>query len=229
MFLFTLPVCIAAEETEQKSEKPPGYPPKLKGKPLSHQLRKNVGYPDEADRQGIFGMVIARAHVNVKGRVDSVAILAGHTVFHKNVIKGLRKLSFEPARTHDKTPVPFWLDVPVNFIENKGPLRDLKVPARLIGPPLSVQLAKLVRYPAKAKEESIEGVVVATAMIDLEGNVAGVQHIDGPAELQSAAVSAVKKLKYEPALNNKGNPMIYYQPIPVWFSLKEIKTIKARE
>lgn len=74
------------------------------------------------------------------------------------------------------------------------------------------------QYPADAREQHIQGVVVLRAMIDKEGNVANVQLITGPSDLAPAAIEAVKQWKYKPYLLN-GTPVEVDTQIQVNFTL----------
>jgi TonB family protein len=74
------------------------------------------------------------------------------------------------------------------------------------------------QYPADAREQHIQGVVVLRALIDKEGSVASAQVVTGPPELAPAAIEAVKQWKYRPYLLN-GTPVIVDTQIQVNFTL----------
>lgn len=82
----------------------------------------------------------------------------------------------------------------------------------------SAQLLKSVPpiYPALAKTQRVSGNVVLDALIDFSGNVAELKIISGPALLHSAAVEAVKKWKYKPAMLN-GQPTSMHLTVTVQF------------
>lgn len=54
-------------------------------------------------------------------------------------------------------------------------------------------------YPTAARQSGIYGNVVIDAQLDKAGNVASMKVVSGPATLQSAAMSALKAWKYQPA------------------------------
>lgn len=75
----------------------------------------------------------------------------------------------------------------------------------------NVAQAKLVhrvnpRPPPEAFQKHVQGTVQLHVVIDVEGNVKQVDVIGGPAEVQAAAVDAVKQWRYQPTLLN-GDPV----------------------
>ena len=66
--------------------------------------------------------------------------------------------------------------------------------------------------------QHIQGVVVLSAIIDKEGNVANVQLISGHPLLAPAAIEAVKQWKYKPYLLN-GTPVEVETQVQVNFTL----------
>jgi TonB family protein len=76
-------------------------------------------------------------------------------------------------------------------------------------------------YPAEAKKEKIEGVVVLNLVIDTEGGVQNIAILEDPdPRLTKAAVDAVKQWKFSPALDRKGNPVSVRSAITIRFRLK---------
>ncbi len=68
-----------------------------------------------------------------------------------------------------------------------------------------VQEARLIhsvppQYPTAAKENNIEGDVVADATIDARGNVTQVKIVSGPALLRQPAYDALRQWKYQPKM-----------------------------
>jgi TonB family protein len=80
------------------------------------------------------------------------------------------------------------------------------------------QLIKSVapEYPVIAKTQHVSGRVQIEAVVDTSGNVAGVKVISGPALLHQAALDAVKKWKYSPAILD-GQPTITHVIVNVDF------------
>jgi TonB family protein len=80
------------------------------------------------------------------------------------------------------------------------------------------QLLKSVapEYPTIAKVQHVSGRVQIEAVVDTAGNVAAVKALSGPALLHQAALDAVKKWKYSPAVLD-GQPTITHVIVNVDF------------
>lgn len=76
------------------------------------------------------------------------------------------------------------------------------------------------QYPADAKEQHLQGIVVLKVIIDKEGNVSNIQLITGLPELAPATIEAVKQWKYKPYLLNE-TPVEIETRIQVSFTLAE--------
>ncbi|HLX38421.1 MAG TPA: energy transducer TonB [Candidatus Binataceae bacterium] len=76
-------------------------------------------------------------------------------------------------------------------------------------------------YPAKAREEGIEGRVLLTVVIDESGRVEDdVQVADSIPQLDRAAIAAVHRWSFTPARDEHGNPVRVQMEVPVPFVLK---------
>lgn len=73
-------------------------------------------------------------------------------------------------------------------------------------------------YPENAKQARISGTVVLQAVINKDGSVQDLKVVSGPAELQQAALDAVKDWRYRPYLLN-GEPVEVLTTINVIFTL----------
>jgi TonB family protein len=73
-------------------------------------------------------------------------------------------------------------------------------------------------YPPKAVSERIEGNVLLNAVIGSNGSIKVLQCVGGPAELEEAAIEAVRQWQYTPFQLN-GTPMEVHIEIGVLFSL----------
>jgi protein TonB len=77
-------------------------------------------------------------------------------------------------------------------------------------------------YPPQARDERREGRVILQAVIDVEGVARAVTVLrvpPGSEDLAAAAVEAVRKWRYRPALAPDGRPVPVYFHIVVEFSL----------
>jgi TonB family protein len=87
-----------------------------------------------------------------------------------------------------------------------------------------VRAARLIssvppQYPAMARSQRVGGEVKLDALVDINGQVAGMKVISGPVLLQQPAMDAVRRWKYEPAqLNGKSVPM--HLTVTVQFKLQ---------
>jgi uncharacterized protein (TIGR02246 family) len=75
-------------------------------------------------------------------------------------------------------------------------------------------------YPSKAREKSVEGTVVLEGIVDLSGKLKDVEVLRSIPELDKAAIDAVKKWEYEPALVN-GEPTAMVTTMTVSFTSEE--------
>lgn len=83
-------------------------------------------------------------------------------------------------------------------------------------------LNKTFRYPGKAADDNIQGMVVVQFIVDKEGNVSEVEAIQGPADggLREEAVRVILKSgKWEPAIQN-GRKVKSYKKQPISFRLE---------
>ena len=75
-------------------------------------------------------------------------------------------------------------------------------------------------YPASAKGQGIQGVVLLAVIVDRSGNVSNIQLISGHPLLAPAAIDAVKQWKYKPYLLN-GEPIEVETQVTVNFTLAQ--------
>lgn len=75
-------------------------------------------------------------------------------------------------------------------------------------------------YPELAKKAGIEGTVRVNAHIDVEGNVLSTQILEGVTGCDQAAMEAVKKTKWKPAMQRE-KPVAVWVAIPVKFQLRK--------
>ena len=88
---------------------------------------------------------------------------------------------------------------------------DVQKPVRLSG--------DAPAYPAGAREERLEGLVVVRTVIDREGKIASTEVVESAREdLDAAAVDAIKTWTFEPA-TLEGEPVPVYYHLTVRFRL----------
>jgi protein TonB len=72
-------------------------------------------------------------------------------------------------------------------------------------------------YPAFARAQNVQGVVVIDALVDATGKVAETKVLSGPTSLRQAATEAVSKWKYQPARFN-GQPIAMHTTLNFSFT-----------
>lgn len=73
------------------------------------------------------------------------------------------------------------------------------------------------RYPEFAREAQIQGTVVLEVLVTSDGHVANVRVIKGVTGLNEAAMDAVKRWVFKPALNRSGDPIDAWFEVPFDF------------
>ncbi len=89
-------------------------------------------------------------------------------------------------------------------------------------PVITVQISP--EYPAFAKKSKIQGTVILDVEILANGTVGAVEVkkslLPGPGGLDEAAITAIKKSKFQPA-KNAGKPVAVWITLPIIFSLEK--------
>lgn len=89
-----------------------------------------------------------------------------------------------------------------------------------MNPPVKIN-APQPQYTEIARKARIQGVVIVQAIIDKEGNVTSVKLLKGlPMGLDTAAVDAIKRWRFEPATLADGRPVAVYYTLTVNFQLQ---------
>ena len=89
--------------------------------------------------------------------------------------------------------------------------------------PKSMNYAEVIseiEYPKVCKEKGIEGTVLVTLKIDEVGNVINHKFESYPCtDLRDAVKAVIKDLKFTPARNDEGTPVVGKIAVPVNFKL----------
>lgn len=103
-------------------------------------------------------------------------------------------------------------------VVGSGAARDAKS-AGITGPvPLDRPAPE---YPEEAKKNKVEGVVVLEVTIGTDGGIVDVAVLEDPdSRLTQAAISAVKRWKFRPALDPSGKPVSVHSAVTLRFKLK---------
>jgi protein TonB len=97
-----------------------------------------------------------------------------------------------------------------------------EAPIRIGGEVVPPELITKVQpvYPEIARKARVQGVVIVEAIIDKQGNVVEGRILRGlPMGVSEAAVAAIHKWKYRPAILN-GRPVSVYLTVTVTFTLQ---------
>lgn len=83
-------------------------------------------------------------------------------------------------------------------------------------------VVKLVKpeYPPEAKAAGLEGTVVVRYVVSEQGDVTDVRAVKGPPELYAVCVAAVKALRFNPALDADGKPVMVVRYMKFPFKLR---------
>lgn len=89
-------------------------------------------------------------------------------------------------------------------------------------PKLYNALARIVRYPAKAKENNIQGKVILNFVIEKDGSITNIQVKQSVSpELDNEIIRAVKLLpKFDPGKNQTGEPVRAVYELPFNYSIQ---------
>jgi TonB family protein len=189
-------------------------------------------YPPSARQARIQGSIILTVHIDKSGDVESMQLVSGHPMLAPAAIDAVKQWKYQPYLLNGE-PVAVETTVTVNFTLAGGPAKGTvgsvpggipegeqggtapssedpihpAVPGRVrisSGVAQGLLVSKVPpQYPPEARDAHIQGVVLMSAIIDKEGNVASIQLISGHPMLAPAAIDAVKQWKYRPYLLNQ--------------------------
>ena len=205
-------------------------------------------YPQLARQAGIQGTVLLNVVINKSGDVESMQLISGHPMLAPAAIEAVKQwrykpylLNGEPVEVETNVTVNFTLSdkLPAEGVvgDNPGgipPGKKIAIIPTPEGPPTAVLPGRVrvssgvmqglsvhkvpPHYPADARQQRIQGVVLLQAIIDKDGNISNLQLISGHPLLAPAAIDAVKQWKYRPYLLN-GTPVEVETQIQVNFTL----------
>ena len=97
------------------------------------------------------------------------------------------------------------------------PLPPLEPPVEVIEEPT---VPTFEEYPADAKAAGLEGTVVIRYVVNEQGDVTEVRAMKGPPELHAVCVAAVKAMRFKPALDADGKPVMVVRYMKFPFKLR---------
>ena len=192
-------------------------------------IQRNTDYPPEAIRQKIQGTVTVNFTIEADGSVSNVRCLGfPNQPLGDAVIKTVRSSpKWEPAK-NPEFKEPFNSQVSIKFTLPDRVSRDnvfVVVEEMPSYPGGEEALIKFIydnlRYPAKAKADSIQGKVILRFVVNKEGNVEDPTVIRSIHPLLDAeAVRVISMLSgWKPGYQG-GEPVNVWYSIPITFSLK---------
>lgn len=183
-------------------------------------------YPLAAIQRGQQGMVVLDVTVGAAGQVTRVRVDPHGTTapasLQDSAVTAARGWKYTPGHKDGKV-VGGVVRIPVNFSLERMDARA--TPAS--GAP-SVDVSYKNRnppaYPEQAIKQGQQGTVILDVTVDTLGNVTGIQvdqhGTDAAADLQTAAITAAKRWKFNPGRKG-GKPVGGMLQVPVRFSLND--------
>ena len=175
-------------------------------------------YPKSAQEAGLEGTVFLSALINDRGEVESSSVLPTSVEdpalrnAAKEAVHGYR---YAPAEK-DGVKVKVYLEIPVGF-KLERPVAAAPPPLQegdlveLTGdmvPPRAITKVQPV-YPEIAKRLRKTGTVIVRALVNEQGEVTEASAIRGVQHLTEAAVEAVRKWRFEPAVKDGKRVKVY--------------------
>jgi len=137
-------------------------------------------YPAQALRNSVEGSVTVKVTVNAGGVVTSATPVAGPEVLRDAAVAAVRCWQFEGKAVETQVEVGF----------------------SLLYVTQSLTPAEPVERPRPAYNGNARGKVRLVAMVDAQGKPGLAQVVSGPEELRAAALEAVRRWTFRPALRN---------------------------
>ncbi len=167
-------------------------------------------YPDSARQAGLEGKVILQIIIDEQGKVTEAEVILAQPpgVFEQAALAAVRQWIFEPARQRDK-PIKVRMAHPIEFRLHQEPPPPPPPPRQPIfiaweTAPILIEAPDPV-YPDSARQAGLEGMVIIQIVIDEQGKVTEAEVIlaQPPGIFESAALEAVRKRRFEPALQRE--------------------------
>jgi len=172
-------------------------------------------YPAEAAEKQIQGQVWVKLLVSETGDIENVEVVSGDPILAKATVDAVKKWKFKPFIKNGK-PVKVFTKMPLDFAfsdkiaDTRPPVSsDNATTQKRVQVAQGVSLGLLVHkvtpvYPAAARQDHVQGVVLLRAVIGKDGRIQELTPISGPKELVGAAIGAVQQWRYKPyMLNNE--------------------------
>jgi TonB family protein len=202
-------------------------------------------YPDSARQAGLQGEVVLQIIVDEHGYVTAAEVVRATPpgIFEDAALRAILQWRFEPARAEGK-PIKVRMGQRMDFSLRDRPVSPVPPPPLPAPrqepppPPLRVRsdtpiflawetAPKIIEapapvYPDSARQAGLEGKVVLVIVVDEQGRVieAKVFRAEPPGVFEQAALEAVRKWRFEPALQ-RSKPIKVRMAQEVVFRLEE--------
>ena len=235
MAMFSI-VAVAQDEALLWAEQLPQFPGGTNA--LAESIAANITYPDNCP--SFDGKVIVQFVVTKTGDIGEVKVPRSvDPVLDSIAIAAVKKLpKFIPGQ-QDGKPVDVWFSLPIRFNtaelgessqDNIAPSDTIfhsadctEPPEFLDGPKALMEfIQKSFRYPEKAKEDCISGLIVAQFVVTKTGDIGEIKVLRSVSpELDAEAVRVCSILpKFKPASLN-GEPVNAWYTLPFKINIKD--------
>lgn len=173
----------------------------------------DVGYPDNARKNGVQGTLKASLVLGENGKVRDIKILETLPFgVEEAVVLALQNLYFQPAKLRGKpVAVPMTLDFVVTAVYSESDKTVTK--PQIVEKPAPT-------YPSKYAAEKLKGKVIVLMQVSPDGkaSILGVSSTL-PREFDRAAAEAAAKIRFQPAVHKKSKSPVT-QKITVEYDFK---------
>lgn len=218
-----MPKSDKPESKKSEDSSPLGTePPQIKGG--FGELMKNLVYPEGALKKGIEGTVLLNVDVSESGDPINIEIeKSAHPFLDMAAQEAVFKTKFIPGRKDgkpvaEKVTIPIKFKIPDNqksgkYEENLPGDGHVEIEGGF------QELYKKIVYPASAIKDSVQGVVLVSAIISEKGEPTKITILKPVhPDIDKVAYDAVLKSKFIPAKKN-GKPVEAEITIPIKFKL----------
>ncbi len=188
--------------------------------------REKAKYTDEAQRNGLEGVVILDAIFDADGNITNIQVFSGlPDGLTESAIEALKKVRFNPA-TRDGKPVSVRGKMEFDFKLNKsGADSTSKQDGGAAFETMTASLRPTITYRARAnytqeaREKNVVGNVVLSVVFSADGKIGAIRVESGlPYGLTEEAIRAARAIRFEPAMKD-GKPVSVRGNLEFSFSL----------
>ncbi len=195
------------------------------------EIKQKVGYPLTARNNCVEGSVVVRILLDEAGKyVRHVVLNDPNPALTQAVEMHLSGLMFSPAQNSGQA-VKFWVNVPFAFrlagdcnqeTDSQAIEPEIKGNAIVDSPPKPEnmeEIYKQIGYPVLAKENRLEGMIVARILVSEEGEYIRHEMVKtAHPVLEEAVAETLPEIRFSPAKKD-GKPVRFWVNLPFNFKL----------